>query len=102
MNLPLQPLSKHLRRDRLPRLLLIATLILASIGSLQTARAQTPALVLRAPKAVAVGEPVSLTLEVQQIPDIAGYETIVLFDRSAAEFDSLQQRRNGMSRFGRD
>lgn len=57
---------------------------------------------LQAPKAVQVDQPFAITLTIKDATDIAGYETSLLYDTRAAEFDGLEQRNNDLRTFGRD
>lgn len=61
-----------------------------------------PILHLDAPPQVVVGETIELTLTVMNAADLAGYETVLRFDPTAAHFNGLQQRHNGIKKFGRD
>src|SRR5690242_18671565 len=73
-------------------------------GSLPAAQAQTagPSLEARAPTRAQVGQPLEITLSVRDANDVAGYESQLLFDTSAAEFDGLRQRNNDLKSLGRD
>jgi hypothetical protein len=66
------------------------------------AAARLPFLRIDVPKQVAVGAPIELTLTVKHAHDIAGYETNLLFDTSAAHFSGLRQRQNDLKKLGRD
>lgn len=67
-----------------------------------SAATAAPTLRVDAPKHVEVGQPIAIELTAQNAADIAGYELNLLFDPSAAEFDSLRQRKNDLKKFGRD
>jgi CSLREA domain-containing protein len=56
---------------------------------------------IEAPNQVAVGDLIEVTLRVKHAVDIAGYETAVLFDTTAAEFAGLRQRQNDVKKIGR-
>lgn len=62
----------------------------------------TPTLVIDAPVQVTMDEPITITLTIRQASDIAGYETALLFDASAAGFSGLEQRQNDLHSMGRD
>ncbi len=61
-----------------------------------------PALRVDAPTQAAVGEIINLTLRVEEVADIGGYEATLLFDTAAAEFAGVQQRENDLKQLGRD
>ncbi len=88
------------------RMFLPVGLLLVLIGGqFSTARvdaASGPSLRVAAPKRVEVGQPITLTLQIRDAVDIAGYETNLMYDTSAAEFDGLGQRENDLRTFGRD
>jgi len=60
-----------------------------------------PVLSVSAPSRVRLGEPITLTLKMDNVADVAGYETTLLFDPAAAHFSVLQQRNNDLHRFNR-
>lgn len=60
-----------------------------------------PKLVVQAPARVAVGQPIELSLSVVGARDLAGYELVLSYDRSAAEFSGLSQRRIALAGSGR-
>src|SRR3954468_35423 len=83
------------RRSGLLRLgVLIALLVALCSAWPAPTFARDPSLRLSAPNRVALGAPILITLTAQNVVDLAGYETHVLFDTSAAEFDGIQQRGN--------
>jgi hypothetical protein len=81
--------------------LFISGIQLSAFPAAQAA-APGPSLEVRVPNRVSVGEPIPIALAVQDAADIAGYETDLLFDTRAAEFDGLRQRRNDLNGLGRD
>ena len=60
-----------------------------------------PVLSVSAPSRVRLGDPITLTLRIDNVADVAGYETTLLFDPAAAHFSALQQRNNDLHRFNR-
>src|SRR5688572_3515470 len=83
-------------------LLVALALTVLVFSSQASAGPPEPTLRLDVPKQVAVGEPIELTLKARDVADIAGYETILLFDTSAAHFSGLQQRKKDLKKLGRD
>src|SRR5688572_27990879 len=83
-------------------LILALALTVLVFGSQASAGPPEPTLRLDVPKQVAVGEPIELTLRARDVADIAGYETTLLFDTSAAHFSGLQQRKKDLKKLGRD
>ncbi len=68
----------------------------------QAAAAQAgPTLSLVAPERVYAGQPFTLNVQMDGAADLAGYEAVLLFDDSAAEFVGLTQRQNDLSQRGR-
>src|SRR5262245_9877335 len=86
-------LMKHLARfqprfsARVPRMVLVVGLIFSSLAITPVAlssRPNVPTLKLDAPRSVQVGEPIKITLTVEDATDIAGYEAELLFDPNMA------------------
>jgi CSLREA domain-containing protein len=89
---------------RLARACVLVAMVLSTMAyapSVLRAGSGTPALVLSAPLQVAVGEAISVVLTVKNATNLAGYETLVLYDTSAAEFAGLHQQNNDLRRAGR-
>jgi len=63
--------------------------------------ASGPVLDVSAPSRVGLGDPITLTLGLRNVADVAGYETVLLFDPAAAHFSVLRQRTNDLHRFNR-
>jgi CSLREA domain-containing protein len=81
----------------------LIVLALSLFGNLPArSYAAGPTLRVSAPSQVAVGEAIPISLTVAGATDLAGYETLVLFDTSAAEFAGLHQLDNDLKRMGRD
>lgn len=87
-------------------ILLLAVLTVVSYGALRVelvgAQPPPPSLEIEAPTQVALGERIELKLIVRHANGIAGYETHLLFDASAAHFSGLHQRQNDLKKLGRD
>ncbi len=78
---------------RLSTLMLLAlALVLSLTPRSEAAAARVAVLHLDAPRQVAVGEVIEVTLTMRDSLDLAGYETALLFDTTAAEFAGLRQR----------
>jgi len=71
-------------------------------GSSTPAVAAGPRLKIKAPAQVELGQSFEIRLAVTDAVDIAGFESHVLFDPTAAHFSALRQRNNDLRRFGRD
>ncbi len=85
--------------------LMLAVMMLAGLvatGSGAAQAAPLPVFRVSAPKAVAVNQPIELMFAATGISNIAGYETNVLYDPTAAEFDGLSQGRGDLAALGRD
>src|SRR3954469_14746203 len=85
--------------------LLLALAVALGAGAAPAARgaqAAAPSLRVDAPRQVGVGQAIEGTLTVSGAAAIAGYETALLYDTSAAEFAGLRQRENDLKRLGRD
>jgi CSLREA domain-containing protein len=82
--------------------LIMALSLLGAAAPASAAQAARPTLEVRAPRQVAVGQVIELTLIARDVADVAGYETMLLFDTGVAEFAGLHQRDNDLRRFGRD
>ncbi len=61
-----------------------------------------PALVLEVPRQVEMGQPIRITVTVQNAVDIGGYELTLLYDPAALTFSGLRQRNNDIRAMGRD
>ncbi len=59
-------------------------------------------LVISAPKQVAVGQTITIALKAIGVKNLAGYEGVLRFDPTAAEFDGLSQRSIALAGLGRD
>ena len=59
-------------------------------------------LILSAPKSVAVGQTITVALKASGVKNLAGYQGVLRFDPSAAEFDGLTQRTVALAGSGRD
>ncbi|CAA9358456.1 MAG: hypothetical protein AVDCRST_MAG93-7505 [uncultured Chloroflexia bacterium] len=64
--------------------------------------ATSPVLVVDAPKRVAVGEPITLTVSTRNAVDVAGYELALRFDTTVAHLRGLHQRQQDLKKLGRD
>ncbi len=85
--------------------LMLAMVLLASLvttGARVAGAAGRMMLHVTAPRQVAVDQPIELTLTVTNATNVAGYETNVLYDPAAAEFDGLSQGQNDLAKLGRD
>ncbi|CAA9300099.1 MAG: hypothetical protein AVDCRST_MAG93-4534, partial [uncultured Chloroflexia bacterium] len=85
--------------------MLLALVLLASLvasGSGVASAAGRPAFRITAPKHVAIDQPIELTVTATDVTNIAGYETNVLYDPTAAEFDGLSQGQSDLASLGRD
>lgn len=83
----------------------LAMFLLFGLANAAGAVAQPPesmSLQLRAPEQVTVGDPIEIVLTVDHARELAGYEALVLFDTSAAEFGGLLQHDNDLAQLGRD
>ena len=89
------------RGMRLVLALLLLTGLVAT-GSGVAGAAGRPVLQVTAPKQVAVDQPIELVLTATDVTNIGGYETTVLYDPTAAEFDGLSQGQNDLVALGRD
>jgi CSLREA domain-containing protein len=67
-----------------------------------SAAPRMPVFQIDGPKQVNPGEPISLTLSIRGASDVAAFETSILFDPSAAEFDGLETSTNSVHSLGRD
>ena len=67
----------------------------------EPAVAAGPAVVLKAPDEVQAGEPIALSLEVTGASDVAGYEALLRFDTSVAEFGGVSHEGNDVAATGR-
>src|SRR5689334_18756281 len=88
----MQPLLRHMRRCgalTLTSLLAITLIGMAVHGQADTAAAQTPSIALSAPAQVAVGAPLILTVSGSGLEDLAAFEAHLLFDSTAASFDTV-------------
>jgi CSLREA domain-containing protein len=86
-------------------LLSFGLMLVVVAGQFFTPRADAAAgssLRVVAPRRVDVGQPITLTLQIRDAVDIAGYETNLLYDTTAAEFSGLGQRENDLRKWGRD
>ncbi|HMO60181.1 MAG TPA: hypothetical protein PKC19_22745, partial [Roseiflexaceae bacterium] len=93
---------------RRPLRLLTLSMLLVFVASLIAGQLDAvaaiftpPTLRVTAPQAVRVGEPITLTIGLRQAYDIAGYEMVLRYDTTHAEFDGIEQRSNDLRRFGR-
>ncbi len=59
-------------------------------------------LVLSAPSSVAVGQTITVVLKATGVKNLAGYQGVLRYDSSAAEFDGMTQRTVALSGSGRD
>ena len=76
--------------------------VLASLlGTPTPVAATSPALVVSAPRSVAVGEPIVLRLSLRDARNVGGYEAALLFDTASARFDGFDRRGNGLEGAGR-
>src|SRR4051794_13624243 len=88
----------------LTRVCVLVAIVLSTIVNIPSvlrAGPGTPTLLLSAPLQVAVGEAISVVLTVKNATNLAGYETLMLYDTSAAEFAGLHQQDNDLRRAGR-
>lgn len=100
-------LRHHLGRlGVIQRVTLIVGLLLACWPepgrAMQRVASTEPFFQVTAPRRVRVGEPIRISLALQGVGDIAGYESLLLFDTSVVEFDGLYQRTNAIKKLGRD
>ncbi len=99
------PVSQSGRFRRARRALLASLLTLTVIGSVLPtpipAVAAGPTIVLKAPASAEVGEPVILRIEVVGARDVGGYEALLRFDPSAAEFAGVSHAGTDVSDAGR-
>jgi CSLREA domain-containing protein len=100
--------SVHVRGQRAVfaavRLVLVVVVLgglWATSGSVATAAAK-PSLRIKAPRQVAVNQPIELIFQASGVANIAAYETNVSYNPAAAEFDGLSQGNNGIAALGRD
>jgi hypothetical protein len=63
--------------------------------------AQAASLRITAPARAEVGEAITFELTLRHANNVAGYESVILFDPAAAEFAGASQRQNGVRAFGR-
>ncbi|HEX3724581.1 MAG TPA: CSLREA domain-containing protein, partial [Nitrolancea sp.] len=76
---------------------------LTSLTLLSVAAAPAvPTLVINAPTQANPGDPIVITLAIQNSNDVAGFESSVLFDTTAAEFGNWQVANNSVHSIGRD
>jgi CSLREA domain-containing protein len=100
--LPFERLTLFPQRSAMP-LLIALVLVLSSLVPFGVSAAPPmPTLQIDGPKQVNPGEPISLTLSIRGARDVAAFETSVLFDPSAAEFDGLEALTNSVHSLGRD
>jgi CSLREA domain-containing protein len=95
---------QHRGRVLLAHVFVIVAFLTSSYAALPLPRQQGPApsLVLEAPAQAQVGDRIEIQLIVEHAHDLAGYETQLLFDRSAAHFSGLHQRDSDLKKLGRD
>ena len=65
------------------------------------APAATSSLDIAAPSAVSIGEPIELAISVLRGKDVSGFETVLRFDRSVAEFGGVSYEANSVAATGR-
>lgn len=93
----------HVRVRVWVALIMASALVISTyVPSISQGAAVQPWLQIDGPQHVDVGQPIELTLTVKNATDIAGYETQVLFDTTAAHFTGLRQRKNDLKKLGRD
>src|SRR5579859_3913202 len=92
------------RRSGIGRVWPVGLILVLVLGSLPAADAQslTPTLQLSAPRQVKLGAPIQISLAVRDAADLAGYETTLVFDTSAAELNGVSQRHGDLKSLGRD
>ena len=94
-------------RSTLPRLIAVLALLLITAQAaipLRISHAQSgPVFTIEAPSRIGVGEPFTIGLRVRGVADLGGFETTVLFDADAVEFQGFDPSENDLRRaFGRD
>ncbi|HEU5097962.1 MAG TPA: cohesin domain-containing protein, partial [Roseiflexaceae bacterium] len=82
--------------------LMLAFLHYSGAAAVSNSAAAGASLTIDAPTQVDVGQAITVTLTAKNVDDLAGYELNLLYDTSAAEFDSLRQRKNDLKKIGRD
>lgn len=83
-------------------LLLLAISILPDFPAASQGNGNGPTLDIQAITQAKIGQPIEIKLTVRNASDLAGYETALLFDTTAAEYGGLQQRKNDLKKMGRD
>jgi Fibronectin type III domain len=80
-------------------LLVLGVLVVPAGGRAAQSR---PAIEVRAPARVAVGEPIALRVALVGSPGVAGYEAQLLFDTSAARLSDVRHRGGDVAKLGWD
>ena len=98
--------SRGTRRSTRSLLAMLAMTLMLTLGPLvPTGVAAAPSeatLVVVAPKQATLGQPFDIRLVILRAQDAAGFESSVLFDTNAAEFDDLQTASSYFLALGRD
>src|SRR5690606_22146255 len=89
-------------RSTLPRLIAVLALLLITAQAaipLRISHAQSgPVFTIEAPSRIGVGEPFTIGLRVRGVADLGGFETTVLFDADAVEFQGFDPSENDLDR----
>jgi hypothetical protein len=65
------------------------------------ARQQRPTIQMLAPAQIALGQPLEIVVQADHVINLAGYQTTLLFDTTAATYGGLEQQDNGVAQHGR-
>lgn len=101
-----RPLGSSMRWSTVVTMMTVIALMLSNypktLFGMENLAQQRPTMTLVAPRNVAVGKPIKLTLVLKSPVDVGGYETNVVFDTSILSVDAVRQRDSDLRRFGRD